>query len=159
MEFCCLFSRHCLNRILSRSLVVGAVTLSLCGLAPELGHLSNSLVFISVAYAQDLGEQEVTNYARTVLQMEPIRQKAFNDIKQIIGREPPTIVCSKPESMNALTGDPRKIAQAYCEQSKAIAQQNGFSVDRFNAITVQVQSDPNLKKRVQDELVRLQTSS
>ncbi len=140
-----------------RALVVGGVTILglLYGLVPELSGHSITLIF-SMAYAQDVRDEEVTDYAQAVLDMEPVRQKAYNEIKQIIGKDPPAIVCDKPESLSALTGDARKIARSYCEESEAIVQKDSLTIGRFNTITKEVQSDPSLKKRVQDELVRLQ---
>jgi len=48
------------------------------------------------------------------------------------------------------------IAVEYCNKSKKIVESNGLTIDKFNAITMTVQSDPNLEKRVQAELLELQ---
>lgn len=73
-----------LNRMLSRSLVVGAIASVswLSGLAPDLSGHSRALDFNSAAYAQEVSEPEVTNYARAVLGIEPVRQEAYDEIKK-----------------------------------------------------------------------------
>lgn len=148
--------------MLSRSLVVGAfATVGLLfGLAPDLSGRETALVFSSAAYAQDVSDTEVTNYARAVLLMEPVRQTAFNEIKKMIGSgDIPPIVCHKPESLDALPGNARSIAVDYCNRSKSIVESNGLTIARFNAITVNLQNDPDLKKRVHNELIRIQNPS
>ena len=156
------------NRVLSRrmgkplaaSLVVGTfAAVGLSGLAPDLSKRS-PLAFSSVAYAQDAGDTDVTNYAQAVLEMEPVRQTAFDEIKKLIGSEDiPPIVCHKPESLDALPGNARKIAVNYCSQSQKIVESNLLSIARFNAITVDMQNNPNLKTQIQNELLRIQNAS
>ena len=146
--------------MLLRSLVVGVATVGLSGLTPDLSGRSITLVFGSAAYAQDVSNAEVTKYARAVLVMEPVRQAAFNQIKSVIGSgDVPPIVCHKPQSLDALPGDARNIAVTYCSRSKEIVESNGLTIGRFNTITMNLQNDSNLKKRIQDELIRIQKAS
>lgn len=160
------FCRPCfqprLNRMLLRSLVVGAFATVglLSGLAPDLSGRFPLLVVSSAAYAQGVSNIEVTNYAQSVLKMEPVRQTAFDEIKKMIGSEDiPPIVCHKSESLDALPDNARQIAVNYCKQSQEIVESNGLSIARFNAITVDMQNDPNLKTRIQNELLRIQNAS
>ena len=164
------FLRPCFqkNRVLSRrmgkplaaSLVVGTfATVGFSGLAPDLSKRS-PLAFSSVAYAQYAGDTAVTNYAQAVLEMEPVRQTAFDEIKKLIGSgDIPPIVCHKPESLDALPGNARKIAVNYCSQSQKIVESNLLTIARFNAITVDMQNNPNLKTQIQKELLRIQNAS
>lgn len=148
--------------MLSRSLVVGALTTLglLSGHAPDLSGHSIALVFSSAAYAQPVSDPEVSNYARAVLVMEPVRQTSFNEIKKMIGSgDVPPIVCHKPESLDALPDNARNIAVSYCTRSKEIVESNRLSIARFNAITVNLQNDPDLKRRIHDELLRIQNAS
>ena len=149
-----------MGKRLAASLVVGAfATVGLSGLDPDLSKRS-PLAFSSVAYAQDVGDPDVTNYAQAVLEMEPVRQTAFDEIKKLIGSgDIPPIVCHKPESLDALPGNARQIALNYCSQSQKIVESNRLSITRFNAITVDMQNDPNLKTRIQNELLRIQNAS
>jgi len=146
-----------LNRMLSQSLIVGAFATVgvISGVAPDISARSG-VVFSSAAYAQAISNTEVTNYARSVLVMEPVRQTAFTEIKKMISGDIPPIVCHKPGSLNALPGNARKIAVNYCRRSQEIVESNGLTINRFNAITVNLQNNPDLKRRIHNELIRIQ---
>ncbi|MBW4649326.1 MAG: DUF4168 domain-containing protein [Kastovskya adunca ATA6-11-RM4] len=148
-----------LNKIFSRSLIIGALTAMglLSGLTPGISKDSASFVTGVSAYAQDISNEEATNYARAVLLMEPLRQAAYNEIKKIQGSRPvPNIICSQEDSLRALPRDAQGIATNYCNQSKRIVESNGFTIARFNAMTQTIQSNPTLERRIQNELIRLQ---
>lgn len=150
-----------LNRMLSRSLLVGALSsVSLfAGLVPNLS-FSNNWVFGTAAYAQDINSTQVTNYAKAVLEAEPLRQTALNNIKQAIGSgDVPQIVCDNQESFNSLPENARNVASNYCNEYGTIVRKYFGSFEQFNQITRNVQNDPNLKKRIQDEMIRLQSPS
>jgi len=150
---------------LVRPLVIGifsAVSLA-SGLIPSLQVNSldrtATITVSNSAYAQANGitSQELQNYARSVLAIEPIRQETYNQIKQIIGnRDVPAIACHQPNSLNNLNRNIREIAVNYCNQSIAIVEQNDLTIGRFNLITTSQQSDPDLQQRIQAELIRLQ---
>ena len=146
--------------MLSR-LVIGVATVGVVsGFAPDLSGRSSNFVFSSPAYAQAVSDNELTKYARAVLVMEPVRQTAFNEIKKMIrSGDIPPIVCHKPKSLNALPNNARKIAVNYCKRSKEIVESNGLTINRFNAITVNLQNDSNLKRRIHNELLRIQNPS
>lgn len=151
--------QHRSSRLLSRCL--GLVVLSsagiLSGAIPDLATIATDTRFSQTAVAQSINEDEVKNYARTVLAIEPIRQAAYNEIKKITSSgEVPAIACHKSESLGQLPGNLRTIAVNYCNQSKRIVESNGLTVPRFNAITMGVQANPDLEKRIQSELLRLQ---
>lgn len=152
-----MLSRSRMSKPLAASLIVGtfATVGVLSGVAPDLSRPSK-LVSNSAAYAQAVSNPELTNYARAVLVMEPIRQTAFNEIKKIIRGDIPPIVCHKRQSLNALPRNARKIAVNYCNRSKQIVESNGLTINRFNAITVNLQNDSSLKRRIHNELIRIQ---
>lgn len=132
------------------------------GVVPSVSGPSLTLEFSTSAYAQ-VNDQDVTNYARTVLTIEPLRQTAYNEIKKRIGKEPPPIMCDDADSLRNLDGAVRPIAVQYCKQSRGIVTSNfnnyknpDEAVKRFNEITLALQSDTNLKTRVNNELIRLQ---
>ena len=150
-----------LNRMLSQSLFLGTIAAVSLLSGLMLNPLSNPhpLVVGTTAYAQDVSDPQVTSYAQAVLRMEPVRQQAYDEIKTIIGSSNvPPIVCNKPESLDALPGNARSIATDYCDRSKEIVEKNGLTISRFNEITVNMQSDTNLKNRIQAELLRIQGS-
>ncbi|AFZ30420.1 hypothetical protein Glo7428_1871 [Gloeocapsa sp. PCC 7428] len=152
---------HRFRRMLSRSLVIATLSSVsvVSGLVPNLAG-SRQVEFSSVAYAQAVSNAEVTNYARSVLVMEPVRQTAFNEIKRIISSDNiPPIVCNQPRSFSSLPTDARNIAVEFCKRSRQIVESNGLTINRFNAITVNLQSDAQLERRVKNELLRLQNAS
>ena len=92
--------------------------------------------------------------------MEPARQQAFQDIKKIIGSgEVPKIVCNDPNSMNGLPSQAKDIAVNYCKNSQKIVEDNGFTIDRFNQLTVEIQNNSTLKRQIYNNLLRLQKNS
>jgi hypothetical protein len=108
------------------------------------------------AYAQNppVSAAEIVNYAKSVLAMEKPRQGAFDEIKKIIGNsEVPKIVCNDPNSFNALPGRAKNIAIDYCNRSQKIVEENGLSIERFNEMTMEIQNNEALQKRVYNELI------
>lgn len=158
-------TRYRLKPRLVRSLIVSVISALglISGLVPSLQisplDRTASVVISNSAYAQAnaITSEEVQNYARSVLAIEPVRQEAYNQIKQITGdRDVPAIACHQPNSLNNLNRDIREIAVDYCNQSIAIVEQNDLTIGRFNVITTSQQSDPDLQQRIQEELIRLQ---
>jgi hypothetical protein len=107
--------------------------------------------------AKSITSEEVENYARTVLAIEPSRQTAYSEIQKLTNEENvPDVTCTEVSSVAALPTNIQDIAVNYCNQSKKIGESNGLTISQFNAITVSAQSDSELQKRIQNELVRLQ---
>ncbi|MGI8505116.1 MAG: DUF4168 domain-containing protein [Hassallia sp.] len=135
--------------MLEKSFLFGA--LAVVGLA------SSAFAFSSQVDAQS--PTEITNYAKSVLAMEPERRQAFEEIKKLIGgREIPQIVCSNSNTLNGLPNKARDIAVNYCNRSQKIVEQNGLTIDNFNKITRDLQSNDKLKTDVYNTLLRLQKS-
>lgn len=105
----------------------------------------------------EVKETEVTNYAESVLKMEPKRQQAFEEIKQLIGdKKIPKIVCNKPKSMDSLPNKAKNVAVNYCNSSQEIIATHNLTIERFNQITVEIQNNNSLKRQVYNALIRLQ---
>ena len=145
----------------SRSLIVTALTSLglLSGFIPELSPESLTLDFSRAVYAQDTVTQtEITNYARAVLAMEPLRQVAYNEIKKIVNGNIPDIQCHRSETINQLPSqEARKIANTYCNQALALVN-NYLTPSRFNQITRLAEQDSDLRQRIQTKLAELQES-
>ncbi|QNP28118.1 DUF4168 domain-containing protein [Cylindrospermopsis curvispora] len=93
---------------------------------------------------------EITNYAQTVMIMEPKRQQAFKEIKTLINTGAiPTIICNDANSINLLPRNAQKIAINYCNEYEETVSQNNLTVDRFNQITAEINNNSVLKERVQ----------
>jgi hypothetical protein len=147
------------RRLLSRSLIIGA--LSAAGLAlgwvPSIPQGSAELVFDTAAYAQSgVTESEIQDYAYSVLQIEPIRLAAYDNIKRASGAEVPPILCHRPSSLNNLDPSIRQIAISYCNEAIAIVESNNLTITRFNEITMAHQSDSALANRIQQAMATIQ---
>ena len=141
------FFRPRKQRMLDKSFLFGAIV--------AVGLASSAFAFSSQVDAQT--PTEITNYAKSVLAMEPERRQAFEEIKKLIGgREIPQIVCSNSNSLNGLPNKARDIAVNYCNRSQKIVEQNGLTIDNFNKITRDLQSNEKLKTDVYNTLLRLQ---
>lgn len=148
-----------LKLIIGRSLLISSITSLglLTGLAPSISRVQSSgLSWENTAQAQDFSDQEVTDYARAVLAMEPRRKEAYEEIKGISGGSVPPVVCSETRGINDLNRNIRTIAVNYCDQAKKIIESHNLTVARFNAITLAQKGNPAIKARIQAELVRLQ---
>jgi hypothetical protein len=112
---------------------------------------------IPTVSGDSISAEEVENYAKTVLAIEPSRQSAYNEIQQLINDEQfPDVTCTQSDTIATLPSNIRDIAVNYCNQSKQISESQGLTLSQFNTITASAQADPELQKRIQNELVRLQ---
>ncbi|OBQ13544.1 MAG: hypothetical protein AN482_04220 [Anabaena sp. LE011-02] len=149
-----LHSSKRLQRILSQPLILATIATA-------------SLIFATfgfnsqgIAQTLNINNTEVTNYAKAVLGMEPVRQQAFEEIKKLIGsKDVPQVICNDPTSINALPGKAKDIAGNYCNHSQKIVEDSGLTVERFNKITVEIQNNNNLKKQLYNTLLYLQKAS
>ncbi len=147
---------HCsllnLNRIFTRSLMSSLVALlgilHGCSLVPNVSPTPSPPL-------SDFSDEEVKNYAQTVLKIEDKRQTAYQEIEEIINDPPPEIACNQPDSLKQLPKQAQTIAVEFCNQSKQIAQDSGLNSNTFNAITENAQKDDTLKKRIQNAMIRL----
>ena len=149
-----LHSTKRLQQILSQPLILATIATA-------------SLIFATfgfnsqgIAQPLNINNTEVTNYAKAVLGMEPVRQQAFEEIKKLIGsKDVPQVICNDPTSINALPGKAKDIAGNYCNHSQKIVEDSGLTVERFNKITVEIQNNNNLKKQLYNTLLYLQKAS
>lgn len=152
-------SRLYSHNIFAQSLVV--VTLAaigvLSGVTPGIYKDSHTPVFSSSVYAQTAPtDAEITNYAKAVLAMEPLRQNAYNEIKKIMSGPVPDIECYRAESISRLNpAEARQIAENYCKQALALVV-NYLSPARFNQITQIADNDPNLRQKIKERMRQLQ---
>lgn len=155
-NICCPVARPKLNRILSQSLIVGVLSTwgLVSGVTVELSLGSPSFAFRASALAQT--EDEINRYVQAAREIESSRQRAYNEIKGIIGGEVPSFACNqRPGSLEALpAGRAREIAARYCDDAENSVKKYNFTNESFNAITRRRQSDPALERRVQDALNR-----
>ncbi|NEO26915.1 MAG: DUF4168 domain-containing protein [Kamptonema sp. SIO4C4] len=144
------------NRVLFRSFLVGAVAAAGVGfgVVPDFTRPTTPR-FANAAVAQDFSNQEIRSYARALLEIEPHRQRAYNEIKDRAGSVP-NIVCNRRGTFSGLPGNARQIASNYCSRSREIVERVGLTIERFNQITSRVQNDPRLARQIQNEMRSLQ---
>lgn len=150
---------HCsllnLNRTLTRSLMASLLAifgiLQGCNLLPIFPPKPSPSV-------SNFSDEDITNYAQTVLKIESQRQNAYQRIEKIIGDPPPEIACDRPKTLQQLPTEAQKVAVKFCNQSKKIAQESGLTSNQFNAITETAQQDETLKKRIQNAMIRVRQS-
>lgn len=97
--------------------------------------------------------EEVANFVRSALAMEPKRKEAAEEIRAVMSRVP-AIRCDNDDSFTALDPRVRGVAIRYCNESKRIVESNGLSVVRFNEILMMQREDTKLQQRIQVETCR-----
>ena len=121
--------------------------------------LGSSIMMNSRVMAQNIPDDgEIIKYAQAILAMEPSRQIALGEIKKLLGNdEMPMISCHDNNSMTNLPRRVQDIAVNYCNRSQEIVKKY-ISIERFNNITLQIQSNNNLRREVHNMLIRLQNT-
>lgn len=147
------------SHLIKVTLVTGTLLLSATGL-----DLLNTTFFEQqrfrlspVAQAQNYNEEKLERYAEAVLAIEPLRQRAFRKIQNILNsQDVPSIACNRTESYQNLPSQAQSLIVDYCNRSKSIVQEQGLTVSEFNTITADVKANPELKQQVQTEMLELQ---
>jgi hypothetical protein len=117
---------------------------------PGLAKDFSVVEFSTAAYAQSA--TQVSHYAEAVLEMEPLRQKSYREVRRIMGGNVPDETCRQ----GGLSKPVKAICDRFFRESADIIQKNNLSINEFNEITQRAQSDPGLKSRIQKELIRQQ---
>ena len=152
------FNLSKLNKILtsvSRSTVLAAIAI-MCGLIPEPSPGFTSFSFVSYASAQNYTPEETLNYAKAGYKVELLRQQIYKEIKNIIDRPPPNIVCNQQETLQNLPDNVRRIAERYCNESRQIVRQHNLTIDRFNELKQYYDRGDDFYQQVQRILIDLQ---
>jgi len=146
-----------LNKTFTRFFIINSLAIIgiLCGIVPEFAWNSSGFVFSFFAYTQDFSQTKINQYAKVVLEIEVERKIAYQQIQKIVGTVPPKISCNQKDSLKKLPNDAQKIAINFCNKSKKIAQDSGLKSSEFNAITDEVKTNVDLKKRIQDIIIQL----
>ncbi|HAA29586.1 MAG TPA: hypothetical protein DCE56_20220 [Cyanobacteria bacterium UBA8553] len=101
-----------------------------------------------------ISSEQVDNYAKAVLAIEPIRQEAYEEIEKLSNNEKVSeITCNQPETIKALDQSIQTIAVNYCKKAKQFIQDQSLTVTQFNEITNSSQSDAELRARIQNKLL------
>ncbi len=139
-------------RMLYKSFFIGSLA--------AVGFFASSIVSsakVDAQTASSVDDNEIVKYSRALLTIEQSRLQAFDEIKKNSGgNEVPSIVCNKPQTIDALPKKARDIAKNYCQRSQIIVKDSGLSIQRFNNITLKLRNDDSLKQQIHNTLIRLQ---
>lgn len=146
-----------LNRSLTNTALASLLAMLglIWGIVPQVSWDLARITFGTVAHTQEFSDSQVTNYAKAILLIETQRQQAYQQIQKIVGQNIPEISCHLTDSFSQVPRNAQKIAVQFCNNSKKIAQNSGLTTPQFNAITERANQDPNLKKRIQDAMIRI----
>ncbi len=143
------------SRRIKLALVLGAFTCAQLGL-----WLSSR--YIPAAYAQDFTEEAITNYARTVLDIEPIRLEAYAAASDILSATDSEVdildtslsctgnrLSDMPDIPRSARVDLRTVLITFCNAASQAAEANDLTPMRFNDITEAHRADSELAERIQ----------
>jgi hypothetical protein len=127
-----------------------AATVLFTGFAPQIAQPVLEYVFGSPALAQT--QADVAKYARAAYDIEKLRQSRYAEAKRLMGGNVPGDVCRQQD----IPANVRGICNDFLRESGDIIKRNGLTVSQFNAITLKKDSDANLQRQIQQELLQLQ---
>jgi hypothetical protein len=136
--------------------VVGLPTTSSSGLP---------LTTLAAIAQNTISNEEITQYARAVLEIDQYRNDAYTEIKDLLLAVDMTVsdinfTCSGSQDLSRVPRSVRRTVREtladYCNQSQDAVEGNGLSPKRFNEITAAHEADQNVFERIQQELIRLQ---
>jgi len=105
----------------------------------------------------EVPQAKLRQYAQTMLEIERLRQQAYQKIEQRLGSDAvPNIACHRSQSLSQLSPQVRKTARSYCQRSRQIVRQRGLTVSEVNRLTRKYQSDPAFKDRVGGMMQQIQ---
>lgn len=105
------------------------------------------------AYAQT--SDQIVQYARTAYEIEQIRRRNYAKAKRLLGGNVPEDVCSQRTIPAAVKG----ICEDFSRQAAEVTKRNGLTSTQFNDITRRKDRDPDLRQKIQQELLRLQKAN
>lgn len=119
------------------------------------GGFRNSIV--AQAQNNNYDEEQLNNYAKAVLEIEPIRKEVQRKVQVELEGEPmPEMACNRSESYQDLPNQARSLIINYCNRSEKIVKDQGLSISEFNQITEQLQNNSELREKVRQQMLELQ---
>ncbi|WP_404785050.1 DUF4168 domain-containing protein [Altericista sp. CCNU0014] len=95
---------------------------------------------------------KIRSYAEAVLEIEPLRRKAYKDVRRMMNGNLPNDVCRQ----DRLPSNVKSVCSSFFDESANIIRRNNLSIGEFNELTQRSQSDSGLMNLIQQELVRQQ---
>jgi len=129
---------------------------------------SRPLSLMPVAYAQEFTDDDVINYANTVVSIEAQRiadYETASDILAASGGEVDILeaqlscqahkLSDMPDIPRASRVDLQAVLVEFCEGSRLSAESNDLTAKRFNSMTAAHRADPALAERIQGAISEL----
>lgn len=98
---------------------------------------------------------EIVNYARVVLEIEPIRQRYYRQAQAVFQGQVPRNSCFGMNPQNIPIGL-ETICANYMREAMLVLKKYNMTIEQFNGITRRAQQDSALSQRIQTEMLRLQ---
>ncbi len=114
------------------------------------GSRGSQITWSSAAVAQPVSK--IRSYAGAVLEIEPLRRKAYKDVRRMMNGNLPNDVCRQEQ----LPSNVKSVCSSFFDESANIIRRNNLSIGEFNELTQKSQSDSGLMNLIQQELVRQQ---
>jgi len=158
-----------LRQAMLGGLAITGLSVALTGV-PLPGLAGPDSLMVRVAQAQDneISSDEISSYAASVLEMDPYRTQAYDQIKNLLSgidydMSAVDMTCAGTANLNQIPrnvrGEVRSIIVNYCNQASRIVERNGLSVRRFNVITAAYPQDPGLAEQIRTALIQIQQQS
>lgn len=107
--------------------------------------------------AKTISDPEIKNYAQAVVAIEQLRKTTNQEMTKVAEGKPfNEVVCTQPETIASLSTKMQEVAIDFCTKVRKLSEENGLTIPRFNAITVNAKNNPDLQKRINDQLTTLQ---
>jgi hypothetical protein len=135
--------------------------LPLVFLLPSCGSNPNANSASSVVSAEELAktitDPEIKNYAKAVVAIEQLRKTTNQEMTKVSEGKPfDEVVCTQQETIASLPTKMQEVAIVFCTKVRKLSEDNGLTIPRFNAITVNAKNNPDLQKKINDQLITLQ---
>lgn len=148
------------------SIALGALTFTQLGSFLGSGQIVG---FLPAAHAQEFTDEDVTNYAAAVVEIEAQREEAYAKASDILtaasGNDesiletPLSCGAAKLSDMPDIPRPDRVDLQAilieFCEAARLTAESNNLTPKRFNSITAAHKADPDVAERIQTAISEL----
>lgn len=128
---------------------------------PSCGSNPNTASDVSPVSAEELAksipDQEIKNYAKAVVAIEQLRKTTNQEMTKVSeGKTFDKFVCTQPETVASLSPKMQEVAISFCTKVRNISEANGLTIPRFNAITVNAKNNPELQKKINEQLILFQ---
>lgn len=136
-------------------LILLVFILSSCGSNPK--NSSTTSPVSPEELAKTITDKEIANYAKAVMAIEQLRQTTNQEMLKISEGKPfNNVTCTEPETMTSLPPKMQEVAVGFCTKVREIGEENGLIVPRFNAITSNARNNPEIQKKINEQLLILQ---